>query len=40
MDRIERFWLTLTPAVCSKYIEHLHKVMPKVIDVNGNPSGH
>lgn len=40
MDGIEKFWLSLTPAVCRKYIEHLHKVMPKVVDVNGNPSGY
>ena len=40
MDGIERFWLSLTPAICRKYIEHLHKVMPKVIEVNGNPSGY
>ena len=24
----------------SIYVEHLHKVMPKVIEVNGNPSGY
>ena len=40
MEGIERFWLSLTPAICRKYIEHLHKVMPKVIEVNGNPSGY
>lgn len=36
---IQQFWLTLTPTVCSKYIGHLQKVMPKVIEVDGNPSG-
>ena len=36
---IQQFWLTLTPAVCSKYIGHLQKVMPKVVEVDGNPSG-
>lgn len=37
---IQQFWLTLTPAVCRKYIGHLHKVMPKVIELEGNPSGY
>ena len=37
---IQQFWLTLTPTVCSKYIGHLQKVMPKVIEVDGNPSGY
>ena len=26
IDGIERFWLSLTPAICRKYIEYLHKV--------------
>ena len=34
------FWQTLTPAVCRKYINHLHKVIPKVLQVDGNPSGY
>ena len=38
IDGIEKFWLSLTPVICWKYIEHLHKVMPKVLEVNGNPS--
>lgn len=37
---IQMFWSTLTPVVCSNYIRHLHKVMPKVIEVGGNPSGY
>lgn len=40
MDGIEEFWASLTPDICKKYIGHLHKVMPKVIEVNGNPSGY
>ena len=40
MDGIEEFWQSLTPDVCRKYIQHLHKMMPKVVDVNGNPSGY
>lgn len=34
------FWETMKPAVCEKYINHLHKVMPKVIAENGGPSGY
>ena len=37
---IMRFWNTLTPEICEKYISHLHKVIPKVIEENGNPSGY
>ena len=37
---IQQFWSTLTPEVCCKYISHLHKVMPKVVQVGGNPSGY
>ena len=39
-DGIKEFWLTLTPAVCKKYIGHLKKVIPKVIEENGGPSGY
>ena len=39
MDGIEEFWQSLTPEVCKKYIQHLYKVLPKVVEVNGNPSG-
>ena len=34
-DGIKKFWLTLTPAVCAKYVGHLKKVIPKVIEENG-----
>ena len=37
---IEQFWLTLTPQVCTKYISHLKKVIPKIISVGGSPSGY
>ena len=39
MNGIEEFWQSLTSEVCRKYIQHLHKVMPKVVEVDGNPSG-
>ena len=37
---IMRFWDTLIPEICEKYISHLHKVIPKVTEYNGNPSGY
>ena len=37
---IQRFWQSLTPQVCQRYINHLNKVIPKVIEVDGDPSGY
>ena len=37
---IKEFWKTLTTQVCTKYINHLHKVVPIVVEVNGGPSGY
>lgn len=37
---IQYFWNTLTPDVCRRYIDHLHKVIPQVIQVQGEPSGY
>ena len=37
---IERFWITLTPDVCKRYIGHLQKVMPKIVELQGEPSGY
>ena len=37
-DGILLFWKQMTPSVCKKYIGHMHKVMKKVIEVNGEPS--
>lgn len=36
---IREFWKTLTPSVCMKYINHIHTVMPTVIERSGGPSG-
>ena len=36
---IREFWKTLTPSVCTKYINHIHTVMPTVIERSGGPSG-
>ena len=39
VDGIIQFWSTVTVAKCRKYIQHLQKVIPKMIDVNGDPTG-
>ena len=35
---IQEFWQTLTPVICQRYVAHLHKVIPKVIEEDGGPS--
>ena len=40
IEGIKSFWKTLTPEVCRKYIGHIYKVIPKVIEENGGPSGY
>jgi len=37
---IQQFWQTLTPEQCTHYINHLRKVIPKVIQEEGGPSGY
>ena len=39
-DGIKKFWKTLTPKICRKYMKHIHKVMPIVIQNRGEASGH
>ena len=39
-EGIKQFWATLTPTVCTRYIQHLKKVIPKVIEHEGGPSGY
>ena len=34
------FWSTVTPAKCCKYIDHLKKVMPVVVEKQGDVSGY
>ena len=42
IDGIKRFWSTMSPNVYRKYmyIDHLYKVMPKVVQVEGAASGY
>ena len=39
-DGIRAFWKTLTPEKCQRYINHMHTVIPKVIEKEGAASGY
>ena len=36
----EQFWKTVTVTKCKKYIAHLAKVIPKVVELQGPASGY
>ena len=40
IDGIKLFWSTVDSVKCIKYIHHLRKVVPKVIEVHGEPTGY
>ena len=40
VDGIKQFWRTVGVKKCTKYIRHLSKVIPKVIEVQGEPTGY
>ena len=40
VEGILEFWQTVTWEKCTKYINHLHKVLPVVIERNGRASGY
>ena len=40
IEAICKFWSTVTPEKCARYIGHLRKVIPKVIEVNGEATGY
>ena len=39
VDGIRAFWETMDVAKCRKYIGHLQKVIPAVIEQEGNATG-
>lgn len=39
INGIKQFWEALTPNDCNKYIDHLFKVVPAVIEEEGAASG-
>ena len=40
IDGIQQFWETVDRAKCKKYIGHLRKVIPKVIELEGSATGY
>lgn len=40
IDGIQKFWETVSIAKCRRYIQHLRKVIPKVIELEGNATGY
>lgn len=40
VDGIKAFWATVHVAKCTRYIRHLRKVLPAVIEMNGEPTGY
>lgn len=40
IDGIAQFWKTVTIAKCRRYINHLVKVIPKVIELKGEATGY
>jgi len=39
-EGIKQFWHTLTPEVCHMYISHVKRVIPKIIQEEGGPTGY
>lgn len=39
MNGIKKFWATVDVAKCNKYIDHLKKVVPRVIELDGDATG-
>ncbi len=40
IDGIGSFWENVNTHKCRRYINHLNKVLPKAIEVNGEPTGY
>ena len=40
IDGIQLFWSTMTEEKCCRYINHIHKVIPKVLENSGNATGY
>jgi len=40
VDGIKEFWGSVSGEKCRKYIRHLHKVVPRVIEVQGAATGY
>ena len=40
IEGIETFWQTVDVSKCRKYIRHLRKVVPKIIEYKGGATGY
>ena len=40
VDGIQAFWMTVDIPKCRKYIGHLRKVIPKIVEVGGDATGY
>ena len=40
VNGIAEFWKTVDQAKCKKYIRHLRKVLPKIIELEGAATGY
>ena len=40
IDGILQFWKTVDVLKCTKYIRHLRKVLPRIIELNGDATGY
>ena len=40
VEGIKRFWLTVDATKCQKYIQYLSKVIPRIVELNGNATGY
>lgn len=40
LTSINDFWATVTPEKCQRYISHLQKVLPAVVENNGEATGY
>ena len=40
VNGIHEFWRTVTPEKCQRYINHLQKVLPAIVEREGRASGH
>lgn len=40
VNAIDAFWRTIEPELCNRYIGHLKKVLPAVVEKNGQATGY
>lgn len=40
IDGIQEFWQTVDIPKCKRYIRHLQKVLPRVVELNGEATGY